>query len=186
MAEHVCPFWVAYFLASPFRRLWQNPGKILGPYVEPGMTVLDFGPAMGFFSLPMARMVGPDGTIVCVDLQPKMLDGLARRAARAGVAERIETHACGSESLRLEGRDGSFDFALAFAVMHEVPDPARCLHELHHLLKPGAALLLAEPRHHVKADDFERTIAFAREMGFTTAEPPRIRSSLAVLLQKPN
>jgi len=40
---HVCPVWVGYLLASPLRKLLQNPDKILAPYVKPGMTVLDVG-----------------------------------------------------------------------------------------------------------------------------------------------
>jgi len=58
MAEKVCPVWVGYLLASPIRKLFQNPPKILSPYVENGMKVLDIGCVMGFFSLPLARMVG--------------------------------------------------------------------------------------------------------------------------------
>ena len=65
--EHVCPVWVGYLLASPVRKLIQNPKKLLSPYVEEGMTVLDAGCAMGFFSLPMARMVGPNGKVICGD-----------------------------------------------------------------------------------------------------------------------
>ncbi len=76
MAGNVCPHWVGYLLASPLRRLFQNPHKILGPYVEAGMTALDIGCAMGFFSLPLARMVGETGKIVCVDVQEKMLSSL--------------------------------------------------------------------------------------------------------------
>ena len=84
MAEHLCPAWAGYFLANRLRMLPQNPYKILAPYVKEGMTVLDFGSAMGFLSLPMAQIVGPGGKVVCVDVQPKMLRVLRRRAAEAG------------------------------------------------------------------------------------------------------
>jgi hypothetical protein len=48
MAQHrVCPWWVGYILASPVRKLWQNPVRILKPFVRPGMTVLEPGPGMG-------------------------------------------------------------------------------------------------------------------------------------------
>jgi len=59
MAEHhLCPVWIGYLLASPVRKLSQNPRKILGPYVNEGMTVADIGCAMGFFSLPLAKQSG--------------------------------------------------------------------------------------------------------------------------------
>ncbi len=186
MAEHVCPVWAGYFMASQFRKLLQNPSTILAPYVKPGMTVLDFGSAMGFFSLPMARMVGPGGKVICVDLQPKMLEMLARRAARAGVSDRIETHVCSADSLCWNERDASLDFALAFAALHEAPDQARCLRELYQLLKPSAPLLLAEPGKHVTASEFGQSVAAARDTGFIAAEHPKIRWMRAVLLTKPD
>ncbi len=184
MVERICPVWAGYFLANRVRRLLQNPYRILVPYVKAGMTVLDVGPAMGFFSLPMAEMVGPKGKVVCVDVQPGMLDVLRRRAAKAGLAERIETHVSSEESIGLQGCDGRFDFALAFAMLHEVQDPAHLLGEIYQLLKSGAPLLLAEPVGHVTAPDFERTIALALEGGFAEIGRPRIRLSHAAVLTK--
>ena len=58
MSQHVCPFWVGYLLLSPVRKLITNPDRILEPYVRSGMTVMDAGTAMGFFSLPLAELVG--------------------------------------------------------------------------------------------------------------------------------
>jgi ubiquinone/menaquinone biosynthesis C-methylase UbiE len=149
MAEHVCPYWAGYFLANRLRRLLQNPCKILAPYIKPGMTVLDVGSAMGFFSLPMAEMVGPGGKVVCVDVQPKMLQALCRRATEAGLAERIETHASAEDSIGLHGQHATFDFALAFMMLHEVGNQTGFLREIYQLLKPGAPLLLEIGRAHV-------------------------------------
>ena len=184
VAKHRCPVWVGYFLASGLRKLLQSPSKILAPHVRSGMTVLDLGCAMGFFSLPMAAMVKPKGKVVCVDVEPKMLEVLQNRAARAGLAEFIETHRSGEDALGLDGRPESFDFALAFAVLHELPDQGRCFHEVHQLLAPGASLLVAEPSSHVDAAEFERTIATATENNFVVIARPRIRCAHAVLLAK--
>ena len=52
MADRVCPWWLGYFLASPIRKLVHDPRSILEAYVKSGMTALDIGCAMGFFSLP--------------------------------------------------------------------------------------------------------------------------------------
>lgn len=85
MSHGVCPFWMGYLLLCPFRRIGQNPGKILAPYVTNGATVLEVGPGMGFFTLPVAKMAGPNGKVVCVDLQEEMLAMLAsRRCAMSG------------------------------------------------------------------------------------------------------
>ena len=86
---HICPWWGGYFIDNPLRRLLHNPEKIVGPYVQPGMTVMDVGCGMGFFSIAMAKMVGDSGRVIAVDLQQKMLDVLRQRATKAGVADRI-------------------------------------------------------------------------------------------------
>ena len=64
MSQRVCPWWLGYLLASPLRRLMQDPVKVLAPYVREGMIVLEPGPGMGFFTLELARLVGPSGRIV--------------------------------------------------------------------------------------------------------------------------
>jgi 2-polyprenyl-3-methyl-5-hydroxy-6-metoxy-1,4-benzoquinol methylase len=184
MDKHTCPVWMGYFLASGLRKLWQNPTKLVGPYVRPGMTVLDFGSAMGFFSLPMAEAVGPEGKVVCVDVQPRMFKVLQRRAARAGLADRIETHACREDSIALDGQANRFDFALAFAVLHEVAEPQRILSELAQLVKPEGRLLLAEPAGHIERDAFADSVAMAREHGFVPSETPSIRWAHASLLTR--
>ena len=80
MSHGVCPWWLGYLLASPLRRLLQDPVEIVKPYAEEGMTVLDVGCGMGFFSLPLANLVGEKGRVVCIDLQDKMIKGLLGRA----------------------------------------------------------------------------------------------------------
>ncbi len=186
MTEHVCPYWAGYFLANRLRKLLQNPYKILAPYVRPNMTILDVGSAMGFFSLPMAEMVGPEGRVVCVDVQPKMLQVLRRRAAEAGLDARIETHVSSEDSMGLQGWHASFDFALAFTMMHEVGNQANFLREIYQMLKPGAALLLTEPIKHVSRTEFDHTVSLARQEGFVVADHPLIRLSHTVVLMKPS
>ena len=84
MAQHrVCPWWLGRILASPLRRLMYDPANILAPYVREGMTILEPGPGMGFFTLELARRVSACGRVVAVDIQPRMLDGLKRRAAKS-------------------------------------------------------------------------------------------------------
>ena len=58
--SHVCPSWCGFFIDNPLRRLIHNPTKIFGPYVQPGMTVMDVGCGMGLFSIAMgsARRAG--------------------------------------------------------------------------------------------------------------------------------
>jgi 2-polyprenyl-3-methyl-5-hydroxy-6-metoxy-1,4-benzoquinol methylase len=184
MEEHVCPVWVGRLLASPLRKLYQNPNKILRPYVQPGMTVLDVGCAMGFFSVPMAEMAAPDGRVFCVDMQEKMLQSLEKRAEKAGVSDRIDTRNCSPSGLGIEDLAGQIDFALAFAMVHEVPDAAKLLGELFAAVKPGGRLLISEPKGHVNDAAFEKTIASAEGIGFTVEDRPSIRGGISALLKK--
>ena len=121
--HHLCPWWLGYALASPLRRLVESPERLLAPHVRSGMTVVEPGCGMGYFSLPLARMVGPNGRVMCVDLQPKMIGGLERRARRAGLLDRIHAFACTAEDLSLGQWRESADFAVALHMIHEVPDP---------------------------------------------------------------
>ncbi len=185
MSDHVCPWWAGSLLASPIRKLLQDPDKILRPHVTAGMRALDLGPGMGFFSLPLARLVGDSGRVVCVDLQEQMIAGLSRRAARAGLAPRIETRLCTADSLRIDDLAGSLDFALAFAMVHEVRDAGRLLTEIMAALKPGGRLLVCEPVGHVTKVAFAATLALARQAGFNLVAAPRVVLSHSALLERP-
>ena len=176
---HVCPWWGGYFIDNRFRRLLHKPERILAPYVQPGMTVMDFGCGMGLFAICMARLVGPMGRVIAVDLQQKMLDILRKRAIKAGVSERIHAHRCTTDSI---GIDEPVDFAVAFYSVHEVPEPARLFGEIHGLLRSRGQFLIVEPIGHVGAVKFKSLLSLSEDAGFQSADTPRIRLSRAALL----
>jgi predicted O-methyltransferase YrrM len=186
MAERVCPWWLGYLLASPVRRclIRQDPQEILSPYVHPEMTVLEPGPGMGFFTLPLARLVGEHGRVVAIDLQQKMLNGLQRRAAKAGLASRIQCRLAARESLATGDLAGQVDFVLAFAVVHEIPEGNHFFTEAAQAMKSGAVMLLVEPAGHVTAAAFDAELAAARATGLEIKSQPAIRRSHTALLQK--
>jgi SAM-dependent methyltransferase len=184
MAQRVCPWWLGYLLASPIRRWFEDPAKLLAPYVREGMTVLEPGPGMGFFTLDLARLVGPSGRVVVVDLQPRMIASLKRRATRAGLLVRLDVRIASPNSLGVADLAGAVDFSLVFAVVHELPAVETFFAELALASKPGASLLLAEPTGHVNAAQFEAELQAAAKAGFVVAGRPSIRRSLAALLTK--
>jgi len=151
-----------------------------------GMRVLDVGAGMGFFSLPMARMVGERGRVICVDIQEKMLESLRKRARRAGLLGRIEARLASQFSLSLDDMSGTIDFTLAFAVVHEMPDQALMFEEVRRAMKPSALMLLCEPVGHVTQLDFNETLALAHSHGFETVEMLKVKRNHSVLMRKKN
>ncbi len=184
MITHTCPWWMGYVLINPLRYLRQNPVKILNEYVKEGMTVMDVGPGMGFFTLPLARMVGEKGKAICVDIQDKMLQRLLKRAGKAGLVDRIETRICTQDSLGIDDLAGKIDFILAFAVVHEAANRETFIAEICRALRPGGRLLISEPRAHVPPEMFAETKATALNCGLEEKSSPTIWGSLSVLLGK--
>lgn len=179
----ICPWWLCFIFDNPLRRLLQNPRKILEGMVQQGQTGLDIGCGMGYFSIPLAQLVGSSGAVTCVDLQQHMLDATRQRAERAGVSGIIKCHRCTPDSLELTGKA---DFALAFWMAHEVPDKQRFLREIKEALKPQGQLLLVEPHLHVTRQAFNATVSTALSVGFQIAAEPRVPMSMAVLLKSAN
>jgi ubiquinone/menaquinone biosynthesis C-methylase UbiE len=148
------------------------------------MHVLEVGPGMGFFTLPMARLVGPRGRVTCVDVQEKMLAALMRRARRANLAERIEARACGADSLGVADLALKIDFVLAFAVVHEIGDADRFFREVQSALKPGGRVLFAEPSGHVSEPAFQESLSLAGRNGLRTIDSLKILHSRAAVLER--
>ncbi|MBN1481786.1 class I SAM-dependent methyltransferase [candidate division KSB1 bacterium] len=184
MAEHICPIWVGYLLASPVRKLWHSPQKILRPFIKDGDIVMDVGCAMGFFSLPMAQMVGERGKVICLDVQEKMLGKLQRHAEKLEIYRRISLRLANSNGLNIQDLQESIDFILAFSVVHEVPDQTVFFRELFDALKDGGYMLVSEPKGHVSQVNFARTIMTAKNCGLKVREDVIIPKSRAALLEK--
>jgi ubiquinone/menaquinone biosynthesis C-methylase UbiE len=176
--KHVCPWWLCFTFDNPFRRIFHDPIAILSPYVQQGDTAIDIGPGMGYFTIPLAEIVGSTGSVIAIDIQPKMLSALISRAQKKSVADKIKTHLASPNSI---GFNEKADFILAFWMAHEVPDQRRFLSEIRNLMKPEGLFLLVEPVIHVSKKNFARAIETAKELGFVIKESPKIRMSQSAL-----
>jgi len=181
---HVCPWWMGYFLINPLRKLYQNPRRILAPYVHEGMKVVDYGCGMGFFSLPLAQLVGPEGKVFCVDLQKKMINKLLQRARRAHVEQIIQVCLVSPGQWPLNKLVAEIDFGLLFAVVHEIEDKEGLFLWCQRILRPKGRILFAEPCAHVTQKDFAYSLNLAQKTGFIIGEEPSIRNTHAVILEK--
>jgi ubiquinone/menaquinone biosynthesis C-methylase UbiE len=180
-SHHVCPWWLAYTFDNPLRRFLHHPHKILADYVSAGMTVMDLGCGMGYFSLGLAELVGEKGKVIAVDLQQEMLDITLKRAGRKNLAERIIPHRAEPDSINIAT---PVDFILAFWMVHEVPDPAVLFSEAAAVLRPKTKLFYAEPLFHVPEKRFRELLAAADRAGLRFRQNLSIRFSRAALLEK--
>jgi ubiquinone/menaquinone biosynthesis C-methylase UbiE len=163
------------------RKLFHEPEKILNPYLQDGMTAIDIGCGMGFFSIGMAKLVGENGLVISVDLQQKMLDVLRKRAKGAGVAHRIRLHRCERDSIGIRQKG---DFVLAFWMVHEVLNVKAFLGQIYLFLKSTGKFLLVEPKLHVSLSRFEEIIDCCRQAGFRMVDSPRILFSRTALFER--
>jgi len=132
----------AGMLLHPLRGWLQPVIPILDKFgLRPGATVLELGPGPGYFTAEAARIVGPEGRVVCVDLQPGMLQMLAGRLEEASVR-----NACllAGDATRLPLAGASVDAAFLVTVLGEIPDRPQALTELRRVLKPGGVLSFSE------------------------------------------
>ncbi len=179
--KRVCPVERAGSLDNKIRRWLQDPQKIVGPYIEEGMTVLDLGCGPGLFSIDMTQMVGKSGRVIAADLQEGMLQKLRDKIQGTELEERITLHKCEENKI---GVAEEIDFVLAFYMVHEVPNQEELFNEIEVILKPKGQLLVVEPPFHVSKSAFEETIRKARNAGFTLVERPKVLLSKTAVLKK--
>jgi ubiquinone/menaquinone biosynthesis C-methylase UbiE len=179
--NRVCPVERAGSLDTKIRRWFQNPFKILSPYINEGMTVLDFGCGPGYFTIDIAEMVGETGRVIAADLQEGMLEKLKDKIQGTEFDDCITFH---KSEVNKIGLTEQIDFALAFYVIHELPSQEDFFNELASILKPDGQVLIVEPPFHVSKTAFLNTIKMAENAGLKSNEGPRVLLNKTVILKK--
>lgn len=183
--HRVAPWWMGYVFLLPLRRLWENPRRMLSRWISPGDRIVELGCSMGFFSLDLARMVGSQGRVYAIDIQPRVLEALDRRAVRAGLDRIIEPRLGTHDDPRTGDLRGSVDLVHAHHVLHEVRDRPRMVGHLAATLRPGGLFYLAEPDGHVSRELFMRECELLREAGLEPLATPRKRRQQTTVYRKP-
>lgn len=163
-----CPYGARWILDNLPRRVVHPLGSTVDSFhIENGHTVLELGPGSGYFSVEVARRLGPDGRLVCVDIQPEMIGALRRRLRRNGVTNVLSMV---GDGLGLPLADSSVDCAFLVTVLGEIPDRPKALAELRRVLKPGGVLSITEtlPDPDFQFPDVVRDLC--RASGFTLLE----------------
>lgn len=179
ISPHVCPHTISFFLDNWFRKLIQNPKKIMGPYIKKGDTVIDIGCGPGFFSIEMAKLVGKNGKVIAVDLQEKMIAHVKKKAAKHDMQNRMEFHQCDANAI---GLNRKADFILAYYMIHETPSPLHFLEEARGMLKDGGKMLVVEPKMHVSKSIFAQMLQEAEQAGLKAMDFPPKKGGRSVLL----
>jgi len=161
-----CPYALAWLVDNPIRRRYMS--RVLDRTgIQPGERVLELGPGPGAFTVEAARRTEPDGALVAVDIQPKMIANVERKAQAAGLIN-VETHIASAYELPLD--DGSIDRAFLVTVLPEIPDRQRALTELRRVLKPDGVLSITEEFLDPDYPLARTTARWAEKAGFELAE----------------
>ena len=135
-----CPYNQRFWVQAPHPFITRERlREALAP--QPGETVLEVGPGTGYYSLPVAEWLAPDGRLHIFDIQQEMLDHTMSRAREHAIAN-IEPRQGDAQQLPYE--DATFDAAYLTTVLGEIPDQDKALSELRRVLKPDGRLVVGE------------------------------------------
>jgi ubiquinone/menaquinone biosynthesis C-methylase UbiE len=135
-----CPYSQRFWVEAPHPFITRaRLREILDP--QPGERVLEVGPGTGYYALPVAGWLAPDGRLDVVDLQQEMLDHTLARATEQGI-DNIAPACADARSLPYPDR--SFDAAYLVTVLGEIPDQGAALRELRRVVKPDGRIVVGE------------------------------------------
>jgi ubiquinone/menaquinone biosynthesis C-methylase UbiE len=110
--RHRHPPWnISLSILGPFRKLFEPPQRLIEPYAKRGQVVADLGCRTGYYTLILAKSVGPEGKVYAVDLDKNCIQTLEKKAEKAGY-HNIEACATSATDLSFI-KDNSVDFILA-------------------------------------------------------------------------
>jgi ubiquinone/menaquinone biosynthesis C-methylase UbiE len=171
------PFERHHSLDSEDRQREQPAGPLVELLVASGARVVaDIGAGTGYFALPLAERL-PGGRVLCLDIEPRMLDVVRLRAEERGLGERVElVHMTDAHILPLA--DASVDAAFMVSLYHELDGRPRFLAELQRSLRPGGLVAVVDWRPDGTADHGPRphhriaaTVALAEIAAAGFADP---------------
>jgi ubiquinone/menaquinone biosynthesis C-methylase UbiE len=135
-----CPYSQRFWVEAPHPLITRpRLREALAP--QPGERILEVGPGTGYYSLPVAEWLDPDGTLEIFDLQQEMLDHTSDRAREAGRTNVVATQ---GDARSLPYDDDAVDGAFLVTVLGEIPDQEAALRELARVVRPGGRVVVGE------------------------------------------
>jgi ubiquinone/menaquinone biosynthesis C-methylase UbiE len=167
-------------LEGPDREIWQRPDQVMDALsIAEGDVVADLGAGSGWFTMRLARRVGPNGRVYAEDFQPQMIEVIKRRLPRENVSN-VETRLGTSDDPKLPV--GQLDAVLIVDAYHEMQSPVALLRNAARALKPDGRIGIVEftkdgggpgPDMDERVDP-ERVIREASEAGLRLISRPNI------------
>lgn len=125
-------------LEGPDRDAWQRPDQIMDALqIGEGSVVADLGAGGGWFTVRLARRVGPNGRVYAEDIQPQMIEAIERRVKREALRN-VTTKLGTPVDPRIP--EASVDAVLIVDAYHEMEQPVKLLTNVAKTLKPGGVI----------------------------------------------
>lgn len=165
-------------LADPARDAWQKPDQVIAALsLRPGQVACDVGAGPGYFTLRLARAVGPQGRVYAVDVEPKILDALRERLAASGLRNVTPVLALADDPLLPAA---ACDVILIVDTYHHFPDRVAYLGRLTRALRRGGRIVNVDyhkretpvgppVEHRLSREEF---LVEAQSAGLVVAEEP--------------
>lgn len=127
---------------NPERDAWQKPDEVVSLMkIEPGMTVADIGAGTGYFLGRLAKAVGPEGRVLGLDIEEKLVAHMNARAKEAGWTT-VEARVVSPSDPGLPAK--SVDRILIVDTWHHISDRPQYAAKLAAALKPGGELHIVD------------------------------------------
>ena len=147
-------------LEDPKREEWQKPQEVIEKLeLKPGQAVADLGAGSGYFTVRLARAVGPAGKVYAVDIDPEMLTYVEHRAKEEKL-ENVETVLADPHDPKLA--PASVEMIFICDTLHHIHERDRYYPLLARVLKPGGRL--------VNVDFQKRQLPFGPPLGMKIAK----------------
>jgi ubiquinone/menaquinone biosynthesis C-methylase UbiE len=135
-----CPYSQRFWVEAPHPFITRERlRQVLEPSV--GERILEVGPGTGYYALPVAQWLGPEGRLDVLDIQQEMIDHTLRRASEEGTSNIVGER---GDAREMPYADHTFDAAYLVTVLGEIPDQAAALRELRRVVKPGGRIVVGE------------------------------------------
>lgn len=179
-----CPVWMKWLLNPPFPGGMSPRTRKTINYLnlQQGMHVLDAGCGPGRLSIPVAKIVSPQGNLTAMDIQEGMLQLVRERADNENITN-IRYIRGGLGEGRLE--TSLYDRAVLITVLGEIPDRESALREIFRAIKPGGILLIEETIRDPHFQTRNTVIGLTGPIGFIEQDFFGNRFNYTLILKKP-